>query len=134
MKKTTQAQAVRGFDTPEQSSAIEAARKIEDLSFKLHNLAEVVKLAGFSAEARRTLSAIYSLAQVLPEVGQNITQCVNAPDAWRDRHDNTGDVLFYVADELDSIRDGFEDSRAALVRLSSPSEAAQAATQEGGAA
>jgi len=93
----------------------------DDLSFKLGNLTEIVKLAAFASEARRTLTAIYDLGKVLPEVGDNIKQCVNSPHAWSEQHDNTGEVLFYIADELESVRDALEENRAALARVSSPS-------------
>lgn len=45
MTKTTQAHGVRGLSTPEQ-----ARSHLEDLSYKLHSLAEIVKLAAFSDE------------------------------------------------------------------------------------
>lgn len=92
----------------------------DDLSFKLLNLTEIVKLAAFAAEARRTLTAMHSLACALPDMGDTVRQCVNSPRAWMDREDNAGQVLLYVADELESARRAFEESRDALALAASP--------------
>ena len=102
----------------------------DDLSFKLLNLTEIVKLAAFAAEARRTLTAINSLSCALPDMGDTVRQCVNSPRAWMDREDNAGQVLLYVADELESARQAFEESRDALALAASPSPSAK----NGGAA
>lgn len=95
----------------------------DELSFKLYNLAELTKLAAFASEARRTLTAISDLAKILPEVGDNIKQCVPSPRAWSERHDNTGEVLFYIADELQSVRDALDTTLSALKRETVGSEA-----------
>ena len=87
-------------------------RASDELSFKLHNLLEIVKLDAFAAEARRPLNAIHSLAQILPgEVGDNIERLVNAPNAWNEIEDNSGGVLHYIADELESAREALEGVR-----------------------
>lgn len=63
MKKTTQAHGVRGLDTPEQAQARQAqADKVENLSLKLHGLAEIVKLAAFADENPGSSDVLFYVA------------------------------------------------------------------------
>jgi hypothetical protein len=126
MSKTTQAHGVRGLFTPEQASA--ANGKSEALASRLYGLTEIVKLAAFAAEARRTLTEIY----VMNEPIQN---CAVPSDNWSNLQDNTGDVLVYVAAELADVNNAFTDHNDELVRLLfSPGEANSVTVTKGCAA
>ena len=119
MTKTTQAQAVRGLDTPEQNQVSVTTldtTTADVLSLKLYNLTEIVKLAAFAAEARRTLSGIQDVMHYRPEMREAITNNVNSSANWSEMSDNTGDVLHYVANELQDVNSEFTGAVYALAR------------------
>lgn len=133
MNKTTQAQAVRGLSTPEQQASTRqaaynaAARNADDLALKLHNLTELVKLAAFAVEARRTLTGISDELRYQPEMQAAITDGVRHSTSWADLEDNTGDVLNYVSSELVDLNSEFTGAVYSLAY-------AAHGAQEGGAA
>lgn len=133
MAHTTQAHGVRGFATLEQVSASareaaaqEANRKAEALSGRLDNLTAIVKLAAFAAEARRTLTAIYGVMPFIPNMEKAISNCASPVNQWSSLEDNAGDVLVYVAMELEDVNNDFLEHAYDLARVSSPGEAATA--------
>jgi hypothetical protein len=139
MKKTTQAQAMRGFDTPEQAQDSATSPRIDtlqfrdradNLSWKLDNLMELVNLSAAGADARRALGKI----KASPHTGEEVQAILKTAAPWEELEEHAGDVLHYVACQLNEVNDEFTENLYSLARLSSPSEAAQAATQEGGAA
>lgn len=103
--------AQAGISTPEQDQtaiialADAATTHADALSMKLYNLTEIVKLAAFAAEARRTLTGIESVMHYRPEMREAITTSVPASSNWNDLPDNTGDVLHYVAGQMDDMQD-----------------------------
>lgn len=88
--------------------------KVDAASLKLHNLTEIMHLAAFAAEARRTLSEIRNVKRREPEVQTAINLRVEHSDAWADMHDNTGDVLTYIAHQLREVNGVFTESAYAL--------------------
>ena len=91
--------------------AADAARsKADTLSLQMYNLIGIVKLAAFAAEARRTLDAIRDLAHCRADVKQAIEDHVSAPSDWRERDDNAGEVLDYVARQLEEVNSEFTDA------------------------
>ena len=101
-----------------------AKSKADALSMQMYNLIGIVKLAAFAAEARRTLDAVANLADCRVEIKQAIADSVSAMAEWRERDDNAGEVLDYVARQLDEVRGEFTDTVHDLAR----------AKQNGGAA
>jgi hypothetical protein len=137
MAKTTKAHGVRGARTPEQEAIATvhaATRKAEALSSRLDHLTEIVKLAAFAAEARRTLTAVYDVMHFIPNMKEVISNCAAPANQWSSLEDNAGGVLVYVAMELQDVNNDFLEQAYDLARLSSPSEAAQQAAKKGGAA
>jgi 2-C-methyl-D-erythritol 4-phosphate cytidylyltransferase len=122
MKKTIQAQAVRGLDTPKQDDtnivtvADAATLRAEALFDKLYNLAEIVKLAAFAVEARRTLTAIHDTTTYRPEMRGVITNNVPNSLNWSEMTDNAGDVLNYAGGEIDKVSVEFTDTVYSLAR------------------
>ncbi|MBH1957541.1 MAG: hypothetical protein I8H70_02485 [Burkholderiales bacterium] len=88
----------------------------DDLSFKLGGLLNIVKLAAFATEARRTLNSFDALARVLPEVEDNILKFVSSPTHWKHMDDNAGEVLEHIANELESTRDELDATLPELKR------------------
>ena len=84
-----------------------AISKANDLSLKLYQLTEIVKLAAFSAEARRTLKGIENAKIYRPEIEKVIADAVTASNNWLEMEDATGNVLAYVARQLDEVNGDF---------------------------
>ena len=94
MTTTTTAQTFIADAATENCSAI---------SSKLHNLTEIVKMAAFAAEARRTLGEIQDLARLMPEFKSALKNETSNPNSWAELEDNTADVLDYVARQLKQV-------------------------------
>lgn len=84
-----------------------AISKVNDLSLKLYQLTEIVKLAAFSAEARRTLEGIENAKAFHPGMEKAIAGAVQSANNWLEMEDATGNVLVYIARELAEINDEF---------------------------
>ena len=80
-----------------------AISKVNDLSLKLNYLTEIVKLAAFSTEARRTLKGIDNAKAYRPEVEKVIAGAVQSSSNWLEMEDVTGNVLVYVARQLEEV-------------------------------
>ena len=80
-----------------------ATRKAEDLSLRLFHLTEIVKLAAFSAEARRMLKGIDDATAWRPEMKGFIEDAVSASNTWMEMEDATSNVLTYVAVQLQEV-------------------------------
>jgi len=98
--------------------------KTNALSVKLFHLTEIVKLAAFAAEARRTLSRIHEVADCHPHFKQIIADHVSAMGDWQEREDNLGGVLDNVVRQLEEVNSEFTETVHDLAR----------ATKNGGAA
>lgn len=77
------------------------------LSMKMCYLGEIVKLAALAAESTRTLSDIHDALAFMPEAKERLSEQVRAMSSWQDRENNTGEVLAYVAHELESLNERF---------------------------
>ena len=67
----------------------------------LYGMRNVVLLAAFACEARRTLSELDIVAGLVPELDATLTRLVDHRGEWSTYEDTTANVLRYVADELD---------------------------------
>ena len=67
----------------------------------VYALRNVVMLAAFACEARRTLSELDIVAKLVPELDATLTRLVDHGGEWSTYEDTTANVLRYVADELD---------------------------------
>jgi len=91
---------------PQRPAGVDTTR-FDEISLTLHNLSEIVKLAAFAAEARRTLAAIDNALYFREEVQEMIRMGVSNSRQWSEMEDNTGDVLDYVARQLHQVNDDF---------------------------
>lgn len=79
--------------------------RADALSMRLYHLKNVVHLASFAAESRRTLEGIESATHCRPEMQSVISEHVEAMNTWACRKDVAGDVLEWVAMEMDTLND-----------------------------
>lgn len=84
-----------------------ALMECNDISLKLYNLTQIVKMAAFAAEARRTLSEVQDLARCTPEFKTTLYDGTSNPNNWAELEDNTADVLDYVARQLEKVNGEF---------------------------
>ena len=98
MAKTTNGQAL---------IAAAATNTFDAISLKLHNLTEIVKMAAFAAEARRTLGGIQDVARLVPTFQMTLKDETSNPNSWAEFVDNTADVLDYVARQLKQVNGEF---------------------------
>ena len=108
-----------------------AISKVNDLSLTLYQLTEIVKLAAFSAEARRTLKGIDNAKSYRPEMEKVIEDAVTASNNWLQMEDATGNVLAYVARQLDEVNGDFTQN---VYDLANDKESHTEAEKIGGAA
>jgi hypothetical protein len=101
----------------QQCTADAATSKANALSVQMHHLIGVVKLAAFAAEARRTLDRIREVADCYPHFKQTIADHVPAMGDWQEREDNAGEVLDYVARQMDEVRSEFTETVHDLARV-----------------
>ncbi|MEO6320112.1 MAG: hypothetical protein ABIR56_05580 [Polaromonas sp.] len=80
--------------------AIDAA---ETDSLALYKLTNVIKLAAFACETRRTLEGINNALTHDKEARAAISKNVNAWRTWTEMDDVTGEVLQDVAMQLDAL-------------------------------
>ncbi|MDB5745095.1 MAG: hypothetical protein JWR68_3410 [Polaromonas sp.] len=105
-----------------------ATSRADDLSLKLYNLTEIVKLAAFASEARRTLKGIDSVMKHHPEMRADVTSSVDTSNNWLVMEDTTSTVLSYMARELEAVNSDFTQTMYDLAN------AASATAKNGGAA
>lgn len=84
-----------------------ATNKAEDLSMQLIDITQLVELAAFAAEARRTLNAIQRLKRFDPVVCKTIDLHVKCPDDWGSFPDSSGLVLHEIGRQLEKINTAF---------------------------
>lgn len=90
-----------------QAAALPKTRKTVTNIDVLH-LANVVQLAAFAAEAKRTLDGIGHAAKVFPEVDRGIRTCVTAPGNWSCFEAPISSVLSEVSRQLEKLADDIE--------------------------
>jgi hypothetical protein len=93
-----------------------AMTKADALSLTLHNLTEIVRLAAFAAESRRTLEGIKNAMHFRPEMQEVIDGAVPYASNWLEMEDTTGEVLRYTADQLEEVKSEFTESLYDLAR------------------
>lgn len=93
-----------------------ATSKANALSMQMYNLIGIIKLAAFAAEAGRTLDGIRDVTDYRVDVKQAIADSVSAMGDWRERDDNAGEVLDYVARQLEEVRSEFAETVHGLAR------------------
>ncbi|MEJ5896349.1 hypothetical protein WIT60_05765 [Aquabacterium sp. G14] len=81
--------------------------EVDRLSLKMFYLQEIVKLAARASESTRVLQGIKDALSVEPEAKELLGTKVRAIHSWEDREDSAGEVLAYVAEELDDINSKF---------------------------
>jgi len=79
--------------------------RADALSMRLYHLKNVVHLASFAAEARRTLEGIESATHYRPEMQSAISEHVEAANTWSCSKDVAGEVLDWVAKQMDSLNE-----------------------------
>ena len=68
----------------------------------VYALRNVVMLAAFACEARRTLKELDMIAALVPELDATLSRLVDKRGEWATHEDTTANVLRYVADQLDT--------------------------------
>ena len=81
----------------------EIGQQIEKQAQEVYHLAQVVKLAAFSAEARRTLKAISNACLLNGQLADEPAQCVEAVNNWGTFEDVTGEVLRGLGASLEDV-------------------------------
>jgi hypothetical protein len=97
--------ATRKTWTPEDYE--QATNKADDLGMKLYGLAQVVRLAAFAAEARRTLTGIEGALEWREDVRTDLRDHIHQMTGWQDMPDTAGDALQFIASELDQAHEDF---------------------------
>lgn len=72
----------------------------QELETELHSLENIVRLASFACEARRTLDSLDFVMQHDPAMRERVYQIVQAPAQWSCHDDITAHVLAHVADRM----------------------------------
>ena len=68
----------------------------------VYALRNVVMLAAFASEARRTLKELDMIAALVPELDATLSRLVENRGEWATHEETTANVLRYVADQLDT--------------------------------
>ena len=92
--------------TPQPRAVVNTTR-FDEISLTLYNITEIVKLAAFAAEARRTLEGIRNALHYREEMQEVIRDSVLNSAQWSEMEDSAGDVLDYVARQLHQVNDDF---------------------------
>lgn len=93
---------------PELSDADELAKQIEVRAREVHRLSQLVKLASFAAEARRTLEAISNASVLDQQLANELMQCVDAVNNWGTFDDVSGEVLRDIGSALERLANDVE--------------------------
>jgi hypothetical protein len=93
-----------------QPPAAAAAAQSGEISRTLYNLTAIVRLAAFAAEARRTLVGIEDALHLRGQRQDVIRDSVLKSAQWAFLEDSTGEVLDYVACQLEKITDDFTEN------------------------
>ena len=98
-----------------QHQAVIDSARFDEISMTLHNLTEIVKLAAFAAEARRTLAGIDNATFFQPELKEAIPASVFHSAQWTQLKNNTSEVLDYVGRQMQKVNDNLNESFLDLV-------------------
>lgn len=102
-RRATDWKARQPWTDQEHRATTEAA---DELSLKLYHLAQIVRMAAFAAEARRTLEGIGDAMMHRPEMRETLNDAVPAMGNWNELPDPTSEVLGYIASEMDAAAAG----------------------------
>lgn len=117
-------------DAQQRRSAAATAQS-DEISLTLHNLTEIVKLAAFAAEARRTLAGIDNTTHYQSEMREVIRTSVSNSENWDEMEDSMGEVLTFVARQLEKVNGDFTKN---LYDLAHPGRGRTESEKIGGAA
>lgn len=81
--------------------AAHSAAEVDGLA--LHHIKNVVLLAAFACEARRTLEGMTDALTYHAEARASVEELVTASSNWSCFEDVTGDVLRHVASQIDDL-------------------------------
>lgn len=70
---------------------------------ELQNLSDIITLAAFAADARRTLEEIDEVKRWYPETNERINDRVTASNNWDTHHDTLPSVLAHVNNRLQRL-------------------------------
>jgi hypothetical protein len=70
---------------------------------ELHSLKNIVALAAFAADARRTLEGIAEVRRWYPDINERINDRVTASNNWDVHEDTLSAVLAHVNDRLHDL-------------------------------
>ena len=90
--------------------------KADALSSRLYHLGNIARLAAFAAQARNTLESIEQLKSVLPDVSALINEHVEDPNDWCEKQDVSGQVLSWLANEMERLDAEMTESMYSVVR------------------
>jgi hypothetical protein len=76
---------------------------------ELQNLNDIITLAAFAADARRTLDGIDEVKRWYPEVNERIKARVSASCNWDTHQDTLPNVLAHVNDRLQRLLNESEE-------------------------
>ena len=93
-----------------QRSGADATAKSGEISSTLYHLTAIVRLAAFAAEARRTLTGIDDALHYREEMQVIIRGSVLKSAQWAMLEDSAGQVLDYVACQLEKVADDFTEN------------------------
>lgn len=95
---------------PDIDAAIDTVNELVDtLSLKLFNLGQIMQLAAFAAEARRTLELYSSQAEHFPDFKLHIENCDDFPNNWTCFVDTSAEVLRQAAHQIDACTTELND-------------------------
>ncbi len=101
--KSTNSPARANQAHPLAAAMLDARSRADDFSMKLDQLKGIVELVAFACEARRVLDGIEFSAQRRPVLKEMIDAAVDSPILCGDMRDASGDVLQYVARQLEDL-------------------------------
>jgi hypothetical protein len=94
----------------------QVADRLARIQTSMIDMTNIIKLARFAAEARRTLKKIDDLANINPEVEAAINKHVEAKNEWEMCPDVVGEVLGYAINRLELDQDELESAISTMHR------------------
>lgn len=83
----------------------------------LHRLSNIVKMAAFACEARRTLEGIEGVLTYQPKAKEAVDKQLRANNNWAEIADVTGEVLLDVAEQLAALNESISGRPFELQKL-----------------
>lgn len=101
-------QSTAKADVNELADIAKLSQQIDTQAQEVYRLAQVVKLAAFTAEARRTLDAIGSACVLDRQLADELARHVDAVNNWGTFDDVAGEVLRDVGSALERLATNVE--------------------------